>query len=68
MDIYSFISVGGCVGMGPSAMFCPGVYTAVKTTPISTYTIVFIKYIFKVKFILTMESWQPFRYIYRYLG
>jgi len=26
IDIYSFIPVSGCVGMGPSALFFPGVY------------------------------------------
>ena len=31
IDIYSFIPVSGCVGMGPSVLFCPGVYIAVKT-------------------------------------
>ena len=29
IDIYSFIPVSGCVGMGPSALFCPGVYITV---------------------------------------
>ena len=31
INIYSFIPVSGCVGMGPSALLCPGVYNAVKT-------------------------------------
>jgi hypothetical protein len=34
MEIYNFIPVSGCVGMGPSALLCPGAYNAVKTTPI----------------------------------
>jgi len=33
IDIYSFIPVSGCVGIGPSALLGPGVYNAVKTTP-----------------------------------
>ena len=32
IDIYSFIPVSGCVGMGPSSLFCPGAFNAVKTT------------------------------------
>ena len=32
IDIYSFISVCGCVGRGPSALLCPGAYNAVKMT------------------------------------
>ena len=28
--IYSFISVSGCVGIGPSELFCPGTYDTVK--------------------------------------
>ena len=31
IDIYSFIPLSGSVGMGPSALFCPGVYIDVKT-------------------------------------
>jgi len=31
IDIYSFILVGGCVDMGPSALVCPEAYNAVKT-------------------------------------
>jgi hypothetical protein len=33
IDIYSFIPVSGCVGIGPSALLYPGAYNAVKTTP-----------------------------------
>jgi len=29
IDIYSFIHMSGCVGMGPSALLCPGAYDAV---------------------------------------
>jgi hypothetical protein len=29
--IYSFITASGCVGVGPSALLCPGTYDAVKT-------------------------------------
>ena len=32
IDIYSFIPVSGCVGMGPRPLFCPGAFNAVKTT------------------------------------
>jgi hypothetical protein len=32
IDIYSFISVNGCVGMSASALLCPVAYYAVKTT------------------------------------
>jgi len=28
--IYNFIPMSGCVGMGPSALLCPGAYDAVK--------------------------------------
>jgi hypothetical protein len=31
IDIYSFISVSGCVGMDPSALLFPGAYNVVKT-------------------------------------
>ena len=31
INIYSFISVSGCVGMAPSALFCTGSNNAVKT-------------------------------------
>jgi hypothetical protein len=31
IDIYSFIPVSGCVGMGHSALLCPGAYDVVKT-------------------------------------
>ena len=33
IDIYSFILVSGCVGMGTSTLLCPGAlrYNAVKT-------------------------------------
>jgi hypothetical protein len=31
IDIYSFISMSGCVGRGPGVLFCPGSYNAVKT-------------------------------------
>jgi hypothetical protein len=31
IDIYSFISVSGCVGRGPSALLCPWAYNFVKT-------------------------------------
>jgi len=31
-DIYGFIPLSGCVGMGFSALLCPGAYNAVKTT------------------------------------
>ena len=31
IDIYNFIPVSGRVGMGPSALLCPGAYDAVKT-------------------------------------
>ena len=30
MTIYIVIQVSGCVGRGPSALLCPGVYYAVK--------------------------------------
>jgi hypothetical protein len=30
INIYSFIPVSGCVGMGPSVLLCPGAYNAVK--------------------------------------
>ena len=30
INIYSVIPVSGCVGMGPSALFCPGAYNTVK--------------------------------------
>jgi len=29
--IYSFIPMSGCVGMGPSALLCPGTRDVVKT-------------------------------------
>jgi hypothetical protein len=29
IDNYSFIPVSGCVGMGPSPLFCQGAYNAV---------------------------------------
>jgi hypothetical protein len=29
--IYSFIPLSGCVGMGPSALLCPGPRDAVKS-------------------------------------
>ena len=32
IDIYSFIPVSGCVGIGPSALLCPGAYNVIKTT------------------------------------
>jgi hypothetical protein len=32
IDIYSFIPVSGCVGMGAGALLCPGANNAVKTT------------------------------------
>jgi hypothetical protein len=32
IDIYSFIPVSGCVGMGTGALLCPGANDAVKTT------------------------------------
>ena len=32
IDIYSFIPVSGCVGIGPSALLYLGAYYAVKTT------------------------------------
>jgi len=31
IDIYSFISVIGCVGISPSVLLCPRAYYAVKT-------------------------------------
>jgi len=31
IDIYGFSPVIGCVGRGPNALICPGVYYAVKT-------------------------------------
>jgi len=31
IDIYIFIPVSGCVGMGPSALLWLGAYNAVKT-------------------------------------
>jgi hypothetical protein len=31
IDIYNFILVSFCVGMGTSALLCPGAYNAVKT-------------------------------------
>ena len=31
IDIYSFIHVSVCVGRGPSALLCPGVYNTAKT-------------------------------------
>jgi hypothetical protein len=31
IDIYNFILVSICVGMGTSALLCPGAYNAVKT-------------------------------------
>ena len=31
IDIYNFIPVNGCVGVGPSATLCPRAYNAVKT-------------------------------------
>jgi hypothetical protein len=37
IDIYSFISVNGCVGMSASALLCPVAYYAVKTTMQVTY-------------------------------
>jgi hypothetical protein len=30
IDIYSFIPASACVGMGPSALLCPGAYNAAK--------------------------------------
>jgi hypothetical protein len=30
IHIYSFISVSGCVDMGPGVLLCPGVHNAVK--------------------------------------
>jgi hypothetical protein len=32
IDIYSFIPVSGCVGMGPNALLCLGAYNIVKMT------------------------------------
>ena len=37
MTIYIFITVSGCVGRGPSALFCPGAYDAAVI-----YTMLFI--------------------------
>jgi len=31
IDIYSFISMSGCIGRGTGVLFCPGSYNAVKT-------------------------------------
>jgi hypothetical protein len=31
IDHLHFIPVSGCVGMGPSALICPGAYDAVTT-------------------------------------
>ena len=31
IDIYSFMPVSGCVGIGPSMLLYPGAYNAVKT-------------------------------------
>ena len=31
IEIYSFIPVSGCVGLGTSALCCPGAYSTVKT-------------------------------------
>ena len=31
INIYSFITVSGCAGMGPSALLYQGAYTVVKT-------------------------------------
>jgi hypothetical protein len=31
-NIYCFIPVSGCGGMGFSALLCPGAYNSVKTT------------------------------------
>jgi hypothetical protein len=30
-DIYTFIPMSGCVGMGPSALLCPGTRDAIET-------------------------------------
>jgi hypothetical protein len=30
INIYSFIPVSDCVGMGPSVLLCPGAYNAFK--------------------------------------
>jgi len=40
IDICSFIPLSGCVGMGPNALICLGVYYSVKTalTTICTLT------------------------------
>jgi len=38
IDIYSFIPVRDCVGMGPSALLFPGAYNAVKTALIKINT------------------------------
>ena len=38
INIYSFISVSGCVGRAPlSALLCPGAYNAVKMALSNTY-------------------------------
>ena len=31
MYIYSFIHMSGCIGLGPSALLCPGARDAAKT-------------------------------------
>ena len=31
INIYSFIALGGCVSIGPSALLCSGAYYTVKT-------------------------------------
>jgi hypothetical protein len=41
-NIYCFIPVSGCGGMGFSALLCPGAYNSVKTTlaPVIDETVV----------------------------
>ena len=65
IDIYSFIPESGCLGIGPSALLCPGGYDAVRTVLMSElqkyFKIIFHSVItFYFLFIFSIKSCSDF--------